>query len=112
MNASLRAALLAALLAPSIALAHGISDADKQAMLEGGYFQYAVLGAKHMLTGYDHLLFLFGVVFFLTKFGDIVKFVTAFTVGHCITLITALACLPACSSCRWATTRSACWAGS
>jgi hypothetical protein len=89
MKPSLRAALLAALLAPSIALAHGISDADKQAMLEGGYFQYAVLGAKHMLTGYDHLLFLFGVVFFLTKFGDIVKFVTAFTVGHCITLIFA-----------------------
>jgi hypothetical protein len=89
MKPSLRAAFLAALLAPSIALAHGISDADKQAMLEGGYFQYAVLGAKHMLTGYDHLLFLFGVVFFLTKFGDIVKFVTAFTVGHCITLIFA-----------------------
>jgi hypothetical protein len=83
------AAFLAALLGPSTALAHGISDADKLAMLEGGYYQYAVLGAKHMLTGYDHLLFLFGVVFFLTRFRDVVRFVTAFTVGHCLTLIFA-----------------------
>jgi hypothetical protein len=89
MNLPSRAAVLAALLAPSLALAHGISEADKQAMLAGGYLQYAVLGAKHMVTGYDHLLFLFGVVFFLTRFRDIAKFVTAFTLGHCITLIFA-----------------------
>ncbi len=74
---------------PMLALAHGISDADKQRMLEGGYLQYVGLGATHMLTGYDHLLFLFGVVFFLTTFKDIAKFVTAFTLGHCITLIAA-----------------------
>jgi hypothetical protein len=74
---------------PLAALAHGISDADKQRMLEGGYLQYIGLGATHMLTGYDHLLFLFGVVFFLTSFKDITKFVTAFTLGHCITLIAA-----------------------
>ena len=89
MKLSKHAVALAAAITPSAVLAHGISDADRQAMLEGGYFQYAVLGAKHMLTGYDHLLFLFGVVFFLTKFRDIAKFVTAFTVGHCITLILA-----------------------
>lgn len=89
MNLLPRAAALAALVAPSLALAHGISEADRQAMLAGGYLQYAVLGAKHMLTGYDHLLFLFGVVFFLTKFRDVAKFVTAFTLGHCITLILA-----------------------
>lgn len=69
--------------------AHGISDSDKQAMLDGGYMQYVELGASHMLTGYDHLLFLFGVIFFLTKFKEIVKFVTAFTLGHSITLIFA-----------------------
>jgi hypothetical protein len=74
---------------PLIALAHGISNADKQRMLDGGYLQYIGLGASHMLTGYDHLLFLFGVVFFLTGFKDIAKFVTAFTLGHCVTLITA-----------------------
>ena len=50
---------------PSLALAHGISDSDKQRMLEGGYLQYVGLGATRMLTGYDHLLFLFGVIFFL-----------------------------------------------
>ena len=42
-----------------------------------------------MITGYDHLLFLFGVIFFLSKFKDIVKFITAFTIGHSITLIFA-----------------------
>ena len=51
MKSVLRAALLAALIVPAVAFAHGISQADKQAMLSGGYFQYAVLGAKHMLTG-------------------------------------------------------------
>lgn len=58
-------------------------------MLDGSYLQYVGLGASHMLTGYDHLLFLFGVVFFLTTFKDVAKFVTVFTVGHCITLIFA-----------------------
>src|SRR5882672_3805811 len=72
-----------------IAWGHGISDADKQKILEGGNFQYLKLGATHMLTGYDHLLFLFGVMFFLTRLGDIVKFITAFTLGHCITLVFA-----------------------
>jgi hypothetical protein len=74
---------------PLIALAHGISDADKQRMLDGGYLRYVGLGASHMLTGYDHLLFLFGVIFFLSTFKDIAKFVTVFTLGHCITLIFA-----------------------
>lgn len=76
-------------LATLSASAHGISDADKQGILEGGNLEYIQLGATHMLTGYDHLLFLFGVMFFLTRFGDIVKFITAFTLGHCVTLIFA-----------------------
>jgi len=84
-----RAALLLLALTPLVALAHGISDADKQRMLDGGYLQYVGLGASHMLTGYDHLLFLFGVVFFLTSFKDVVKFVTVFTLGHSITLVFA-----------------------
>jgi len=80
------------LIIPVSAIAHGISEEDKLRMLNGGYLQYMELGATHMLTGYDHLLFLFGVVFFLTTFKDIAKFVTAFTVGHCITLIFATFC--------------------
>ena len=67
-------------------VAHGISEADRQRMLDGGYIEYVGLGASHMLTGYDHLLFLFGVIFFLSKFGEVVKFVTVFTIGHSITL--------------------------
>ncbi len=85
-----RAALtLLATLTPLVALAHGISEADRQRMLDGGYLQYVGLGASHMLTGYDHLLFLFGVVFFLASFKDVVKFVSIFTLGHCLTLIFA-----------------------
>jgi hypothetical protein len=88
----LRRALPLALLLIALPLAvhaHGISDADRQRMLDGGLLQYVGLGASHMLTGYDHLLFLFGVVFFLTTFKDVVKFVSVFTLGHCITLIAA-----------------------
>jgi hypothetical protein len=73
----------------AIAFAHGISEADKLAMIEGGNLRYIWLGATHMLSGYDHLLFLFGVVFFLITTKDIVKFVTIFTIGHSITLIFA-----------------------
>ncbi|MDQ7085222.1 MAG: HupE/UreJ family protein [Sulfurovum sp.] len=77
------------LLLSTIVSAHGISPADMQSMLEGGNLRYIWLGATHMLSGYDHLLFLFGVVFFLTTTRDIVKFVTIFTIGHSITLIFA-----------------------
>lgn len=71
------------------AFAHGMSAADQARILNAGYFEYLTLGATHMLSGYDHLLFLFGVIFFLTRFRDILKFITAFTVGHSITLIFA-----------------------
>ena len=57
----------------SFAYGHGISMEQKEAMLNGGNMQYLWLGAEHMLTGYDHLLFLFGVIFYLRKFTDIVK---------------------------------------
>jgi hypothetical protein len=75
-----------ALGAPVVAMAHGVSATDQQLLADGGLFSYLLVGAKHMLTGYDHLLFLVGVVFFLQKFRDILWFVTAFTVGHSITL--------------------------
>ena len=48
-----------------------------------------ITGAEHMITGYDHILFLIGVVFFLRHYSDILKFITVFTIGHCITLILA-----------------------
>lgn len=80
---------IAMILPCSSLFAHGISEADKASMLSGGYLEYARLGAVHMVTGYDHLLFLLGVIFFLTKFKDILKFITAFTLGHSLTLIFA-----------------------
>lgn len=82
-------AIIVAMLSSVSVIAHGMSDADKQRAIEAGLPDYLVLGAGHMLTGYDHLLFLFGVVFFLSRFSDIVKFITAFTVGHSITLVFA-----------------------
>ena len=80
---------LLVLLVSATSFAHGMSAADRQAMLDGGVMRYVQLGATHMLTGYDHLLFLFGVVFFLTNARDVIKFVSVFTLGHSITLISA-----------------------
>lgn len=77
------------LFSPAILFAHDITSADQQMLNEGGLLSYIKVGAIHMLTGYDHLLFLAGVIFFLKKFRDILKFITAFTLGHCITLIGA-----------------------
>lgn len=71
------------------AQAHGMSEAEKQSIIDGGNWSFLWLGATHMLTGYDHLAFVFGIIFFLTHFRDIVKYVTAFTLGHSVTLIYA-----------------------
>ncbi len=71
------------------AFGHGMSEAEKQSILAGANLQYLKLGATHMLSGFDHLLFVFGIVFVLTKFRDIVKYITVFTIGHSITLIGA-----------------------
>ena len=72
------------------ALAHGVAEGD-QAYLQQtsgpqiGAFMY--LGAKHMVTGYDHLLFLFGVIFFLYRLKHVATYVTLFAIGHSTTLI-------------------------
>ncbi len=84
------ATALALVAAPGAALAHGVADGDKGFIQESagvllGPFVY--LGAKHMVTGYDHLLFLFGVIFFLHRLKDIAVYVTLFAVGHSTTLL-------------------------
>jgi hypothetical protein len=71
------------------AFAHGMSAEDQARIVNAGNLEYMRLGATHMLSGYDHLLFLFGVIFFLTRFKEILKFITAFTIGHSITLVFA-----------------------
>ncbi len=54
-------------LIPMLVLAHGVSSADQQTLSDGGLLAYILVGAKHMVTGYDHLLFLVGVIFFLYR---------------------------------------------
>jgi len=71
------------------ALGHGMSEAEKSSIMEGGNLRYMWIGATHMLSGYDHLLFVLGIVFLLTRLKDIVKYITAFTLGHSATLIFA-----------------------
>jgi len=71
---------------PLLGFAHDVSSADQAILRDGGLWAYVRVGATHMLTGYDHLLFLAGVVFYLNSFKDILKFITVFTIGHSITL--------------------------
>ena len=79
-----------AIMIPSLALGHTIegSDANFVQAIDGpaiGPFIY--LGAKHMVTGYDHLLFLVGVIFFLYRPKHVIEYVTLFAIGHSITLL-------------------------
>jgi len=72
------------------ALAHDVAEGDKafvQSIDGPAIPQFLYLGAKHMVTGYDHIAFLVGVVFFLRKLRDVVLYVSMFTIGHSITLM-------------------------
>jgi hypothetical protein len=84
------AGVLLYLLLTTVAHAHGVAEGDK------GYIQeisgthllpFTYLGAKHMVTGYDHLLFLAGVIFFLYKLKDIALYVSLFAIGHSVTML-------------------------
>jgi hypothetical protein len=70
--------------------AHGVSGKDAVFLqgLEGrAIVPLMYLGAKHMVTGYDHLLFLVGVIFFLYRLKDVLLYVSLFTIGHSVTLL-------------------------
>jgi hypothetical protein len=70
--------------------AHGVSGKDAVFLqgLEGrAIVPLMYLGAKHMVTGYDHLLFLVGVIFFLYRLKDVMLYVSLFTIGHSVTLL-------------------------
>jgi len=74
----------------SAASAHGVSarDADFVQSIDGvAIAPFLYLGAKHMVTGYDHLLFLVGVIFFLYRLKDVLLYVSLFTLGHSLTLL-------------------------
>jgi len=75
---------------PVIANAHNVSKRDAafvQSNSGAAIAPFMYLGAKHMVTGYDHLLFLIGVIFFLYKLKDVVQYVSLFTIGHSLTLL-------------------------
>ena len=92
-GASRRAALasvaLIVVFAPALG-AHGVSGKDAlflQSVQGAAIGPLMYLGAKHMVTGYDHLAFLVGVIFFLYRLKDIVQYVSLFTIGHSVTLL-------------------------
>lgn len=70
--------------------AHGVAEGDA-AFIEGSqgvqFIPFIYLGAKHMVSGYDHLLFLFGVIFFLYRLKDVGIYVSLFAIGHSVTLL-------------------------
>jgi len=84
-------ALMVLLLCSGVeAWAHNVAEGDKGYIQESSgvlFFPFIYLGAKHMVTGYDHLLFLFGVIFFLYRMKDIGIYVTLFAIGHSTTLL-------------------------
>jgi hypothetical protein len=89
-NTTILLLLIMALFTSFSSIAHGIDDATKQFLesIEGAaILPFIYIGAKHMLTGYDHLLFLLGVVFFLFRGKDVLLYVSLFTLGHSLTLL-------------------------
>jgi hypothetical protein len=86
---SLIAATLLLLVVPAC-WAHGVATGDAAYLerLQGvAFLPLMYLGAKHMVTGYDHLLFLAGVIFFLYRLKDVALYATLFAIGHSTTLL-------------------------
>jgi hypothetical protein len=87
---ALAAAVLLVVACGGVVEAHGVSGKDAVFLegLEGrAIIPLMYLGAKHMVTGYDHLLFLVGVIFFLYRLKDVLLYVSLFTIGHSLTLL-------------------------
>ena len=86
--------LLSLCLLSSLSIAHEVSAEDILALRALSGIQlphYLWLGAKHMLTGYDHLLFLLGVIFYIKRLHDVLVLVSLFALGHSVTLIFGVA---------------------
>src|SRR5580765_7232801 len=88
--AALAAIVLLALALPPDVFAHNVSKRDAAFVVANqgrAIAAFLYLGAKHMVTGYDHLLFLVGVIFFLYRLKDVLLYVSLFTIGHSVTLL-------------------------
>ena len=81
--------IIFAIISITYVFGHGVSESTANAMSSADLMDFVYFGAEHMVTGYDHILFLIGVLFFLSNYFDILKFITAFTIAHCLTLIFA-----------------------
>ncbi len=89
-RAALAGLVLFVLAAAGPALAHGLGGKDAAfvaATTGPDVIPFLYLGAKHMVTGYDHLLFILGVIFFLYRMKDVAIYVTLFSLGHSLTLL-------------------------
>ncbi|MAS25429.1 MAG: hypothetical protein CMI03_09040 [Oceanospirillaceae bacterium] len=85
--------LLVMLTTASFAVAHGVDDNTRTFLQQNTGVQFVpflYIGAKHMITGYDHLLFLLGVIFFLFRSREVLLYVSLFTLGHSITLMSGV----------------------
>lgn len=81
---------LIAICLPIEVFAHGVDESTRAFLQQNTGVQimpFLYIGAKHMVTGYDHLLFIVGVIFFLYKSRDVLLYVSMFTLGHSITLL-------------------------
>jgi len=81
------------MLSASLASAHGVDDNTRTFLQQNTGVQFVpflYIGAKHMITGYDHLLFLVGVIFFLYRSREVLLYVSLFTLGHSITLLSGV----------------------
>lgn len=86
-------ALLLGCLVSAAVNAHGITGADAAFVASNHGAQiipFLYLGAKHMVTGYDHLLFILGVIFFVYRLSHVALYVTMFSIGHSITLLSGV----------------------
>lgn len=86
-------AIITLLFSCSELFAHGVDENTKKFLIGNdgvAIFPYLYIGAKHMVTGYDHLLFILGVIFFLYRGKDILIYVSLFTLGHSITLLSGV----------------------
>jgi len=87
------ALMILLLLSGAEAWAHAVAEGDKGYIQESSgvlFFPFIYLGAKHMVTGYDHILFLLGVIFFLYRMKDIGIYVSLFAIGHSTTMLTGV----------------------
>ena len=85
--------LMLLVLCATTAFAHGVDDETRVFLMENNgsaFMPFLYIGAKHMLTGYDHLLFLVGVIFFLYKPKEVLIYVSFFTLGHSLTLLSGV----------------------